>query len=59
MAYTVYYECDKCGKLGGAWRNYSVSLSVCTRIARSEGWKIGKRGWICPNCQAKKTPGKK
>lgn len=51
MAYVVYFACDSCGREGGAWVNRTVSLSIATAIAREYGWKVGKRGWICPHCQ--------
>ena len=54
MAYNVYFACDKCGNEGMAWCNHSVSLSICIKLAREAGWKVGKRGWICPRCQQKK-----
>ncbi len=53
MAYNVYFSCDHCGGIGAAWINHSVSLSLCEKIARDAGWKVGKRGWICPMCQKK------
>lgn len=53
MAYTVYFSCDHCGGIGAAWINHSLSLSLCEKIARDAGWKVGKRGWICPMCQKK------
>ena len=54
MAYNVYFACDKCGNEGMAWCNHSVSLSICIKLAREAGWKVGKRGWICPRCQQKR-----
>ena len=54
MAYNVYFACDKCGNEGMAWCNHSVSLNICIELARETGWKVGKRGWICPRCQQKK-----
>lgn len=60
MAYVVYFACDSCGLEGGVWVNRTVSLSVTTEIAREHGWKVGKRGWICPSCQNKqKKSGKR
>ena len=53
MAYVVYFACDRCGNEGRAWVNYSVSFSTCVSIARTDGWKVGQRGWVCPKCQAK------
>lgn len=53
VAYVVYYACDRCGREGAAWVNHSVSFSICVKIARDDGWKVGKRGWICPSCQRK------
>lgn len=53
MAYNCYFACDKCGTEGGAWTNYTVSLAVCERLARRDGWQVGKRGWFCPNCRAR------
>lgn len=53
MAYVVYFACDSCGREGAAWVNHSVSLSICEKIARKDGWRVGKRGWICPSCQNK------
>lgn len=53
MAYVVYFACDCCGNDAGGWVNHTVSLSVAQRIAREKGWQVGKRGWICPECQKK------
>lgn len=51
MAYNVYFACDKCGVEGLAWTNHMVAYSTCVQFAREMGWKVGKRGWICPKCQ--------
>lgn len=51
MAYNVYFACDQCGEVGAAWANHGVSQSICIKIAREAGWKVGKKGWICPSCQ--------
>lgn len=53
MAYNVYFSCDNCGTEGGACCNITVSLARAEKIARRQGWRLGKRGWICPNCQEK------
>lgn len=53
MAYVVYFACDTCGREGAAWVNRTVSLNISTEIAREYGWRVGKRGWICPSCQNK------
>ena len=52
MAYRVYYLCDKCGA-GHSWTNYTVSYGRAVRLARADGWKVGKKGWYCPKCKAK------
>lgn len=54
MAYVVYFACDSCGREGGTWVNRTVSLSIASGIAREYGWKVGKKGWICPYCQKEK-----
>lgn len=51
MAYNVYFACDICGTEGLNWVNHMVSYSTCVMYARQRGWKVGKRGWICPTCQ--------
>ncbi len=53
MAYNIYFACDNCGATPSLWINTTVSLSKAIKIARRRGWQVGKRGWICPNCQAK------
>lgn len=54
MAYNVYFACDVCGNEGLSWVNHMVAYSTCVMYARQSGWKVGKRGWICPSCQKKK-----
>lgn len=54
MAYNVYFACDRCGIEGISWVNHSVSLSICEKIARERGWRVGRHGWICPACQKSK-----
>ena len=51
MAYNCYFSCDVCGDEGCAWTNLTVSLSKSEKFARAMGWKITKKGWICPSCQ--------
>lgn len=53
MAYVVYCGCDKCGEDAISYLNVSVSLSCMQKIARMQGWSVGKNGWICPNCKSK------
>lgn len=59
MAYICYFACDRCGKEGGAWINRTVSLTTSIAIARDYGWKVGRRGWICPSCQNGKKKDRK
>lgn len=54
MAYNVYFACDRCGFEGLAWTNHMVAKSTCVKIARKMGWRVGRKGWICPDCQKKK-----
>ena len=56
MAYVTQILCDMCGA-GYRWTDTSVSLSIAKSIARSEGWRVGKQGWFCPECL--KTGGKR
>lgn len=58
MGYKVYYTCDYCGNIGGEWTNHTVSFGIAKEIARGDGWKIGKKGWVCPLCQKKLKNGK-
>lgn len=51
MAYNTYYACDKCGTVGGAWINYTATFGIVVKIARDEGWQVGKNGWFCPRCR--------
>lgn len=51
MAYNVYYACDECGRIGGTWCECYVGICYARRHARTRGWSIGKRGWICPACK--------
>ena len=53
MAYNVYFSCDTCGATYH-WVNHTVSQSTAARIARSDGWSVGKRGWFCPEGQKKR-----
>ena len=53
MAYNVYFSCDTCGATYN-WVNHTVSQSTAARIARSDGWSVGKRGWFCPECRKKR-----
>lgn len=53
MAYNVYFSCDTCGATYN-WVNHTVSKSTAARIARSDGWSVGKRGWFCPECRKKR-----
>lgn len=55
-AYNVYYCCDKCGATH-SWINHSVSLSIAIKMARDDGWSVGKRGWYCPECRRKPKKG--
>lgn len=50
MAFHVYYTCDKCGLTYG-WTDCTVTYNSAIRIARSEGWQVGKKGWFCPKCR--------
>ena len=59
MAFNSYYACDKCGRVGGAWINYTVCVGTAVSIARKKGWQIGKNGWFCPNCRTVKQPSRK
>lgn len=53
MAYNCGCVCDWCGDSALNWTNCTVSMSRCSQIARSEGWEIGKNGWLCPVCRKK------
>lgn len=53
MAYHVYISCDVCGRREG-WKDLTVSKTCATALAREDGWSIGKPGWTCPGCIAKK-----
>lgn len=50
MAYNSYFICDACGATY-SWINHTVAYSTAIKIARSAGWKVGKKGWFCPSCQ--------
>jgi hypothetical protein len=52
MAYNVYISCDRCG-LTYNWINHTVNMSTATMAARSKGWQVGKRGWLCNFCKHK------
>lgn len=54
MAYIEYIACDKCGRDMGGWVDQSMGICFARRYARERGWKIGKNGWRCPECQRKK-----
>ena len=54
MAFNVYYCCDRCG-VTHSWINNSVSLAIATKMARHDGWQVGKRGWYCPKCRTIKS----
>lgn len=58
MAYSVCVICDVCGS-GYQWEDHSVSYSTAARIARKDGWSIGKRGWLCPACRKDSTENEK
>jgi len=49
MAYLVAYYCDKCNKIGNTW-DTTRSLSRAKSIAKSHGWEIREKEWICPEC---------
>ena len=59
MAYIEYIACDKCGVDMGAWVDRSFGICFARRYARKRGWKIGKNGWVCPECQRKKENSQK
>ncbi len=59
MAYNVYFACDNCGNVGASWVNYNARLANTIKIAREHGWRVGKRGWICPDCKAKMKTSRK
>lgn len=52
MAYNVYISCDRCGE-GYSWVNMTVNYSSAVSYARSKGWRVGKKGWYCPDCKKK------
>lgn len=52
MAYNVYISCDRCGE-GYSWVNMTVNYSSAVSFARSKGWRVGKKGWYCPDCKKK------
>lgn len=53
MAYVAYYDCDICDKVGYGKVDQTMNITTAKRHARKQGWQIGKRGWVCPNCQKK------
>lgn len=53
MAYIVYFACDCCGTEGGVWMNCTISKSDAMKNARQKGWQVGRRGYVCPQCQGK------
>lgn len=53
MGYKVIVRCDTCGN-GFSWTDITVTYNTAIRIARNEGWQVGKKGWLCPNCKQMK-----
>ena len=52
MAYKVGYSCDRCGTTH-YWIDYTVTYREAIRLARLDGWRVGKKGWFCPECKTK------
>lgn len=52
MALATEMYCDGCGEI----RHYSgcVTKSLMQRLARKDGWSIGKYD-LCPECRKKKS----
>lgn len=53
MAYHVDITCDECCN-SISWVNHTVPISRAQEIARQNGWRVGKTGWICPQCRARR-----
>ena len=51
MGYISGYYCDRCGKYGELWQVPKMGIVFAQKSAREEGWQIGKRGWLCPECK--------
>ena len=58
MAYNVYFACDECGETF-CWTNFTVTYNRAVKYARKRGWTVGKRGWHCPECKAKRRKERK
>ena len=54
MSYKVVVSCDNCGN-GYRWEDYTITMNRAMRIARGEGWSVGKKGWLCPACRKPKA----
>ena len=48
--------CDKCDKRKVLW-NKVIPAKDATRLARGDGWSIGKK-ILCENCKAEKKENK-
>ncbi len=56
MGFCTEIVCDGCSEV--IHRNYIVSKSLMTRIARKNGWSVGKLE-LCPECKKNRAKLKK
>lgn len=59
MAFYSGYACDKCGtamESNGLTSDEVFSITHLRKSAKSEGWSVGKKEVLCPNCRKRKKP---
>lgn len=57
MAYIEYIACDKCGKDMLISIDMSFGITFARSYARKNGWQVGEKGWICPECKRRAKDG--
>ena len=58
MGFITIIQCDKCCKKKGLC-NGVITKKFAMQISREDGWSIGQKQTLCPDCRKEKSGDKK